>query len=96
MSCDEWSKSVAKYRRTVQAYNAAVFDLGWVPGSEFDQSWQRAERARKDVDGARAELLEHEDDHARVMVQSYYIGDCRIPGIATEDLVLGDQGQGGG
>jgi hypothetical protein len=95
MPCDEWCKYVERYKRAVQVYNKAVFALGCVPGSEFDQSWQRAENARKGADGARSELLGHEHRH-RCLTSQDSPGESSIDSIATEDLVLGDQGQGGG
>ena len=95
MPCVEWCKCVEGYRRAVQAYNHAVTVLDSVPGSEFDHSWQRAENARKGVDGARSELLAHEHDHGCLTSQDSS-DERSILSIATEDLVLGDQGQGGG
>jgi hypothetical protein len=95
MPCDERCNCVENYRRAVQAYNKAVFALGCVTGLEFDQSWQLAENARKDADGARADLLVHEHDHA-CLTPLEIPDESRILGIATEDLVLGDQGQAGG
>jgi hypothetical protein len=95
MPCVEWCKCVERYRRAVQAYNNAVTALDCVPGSEFDHSWQRAENARKGADGARSELLAHEHDHGCPTSQDSP-GESSILSIATEDLVLGDQGQGGG
>jgi hypothetical protein len=95
MPYDEWCKCVKRYRRAVQAYDTAVFALGCVPGAEFDRSWQRAENARKNADAARSELLVHEHGHGCLTPQDS-TGESPILGIATEDLVLGDQGQGGG
>jgi hypothetical protein len=95
MPCDEWCKRVENYRRSVQAYNKAVFELSAVPGSEFNRSWQQAENARKGVDGARSELLAHEHGHGCLTPQDSP-GEGSSLGIATEELVLGDQGQGGG
>ena len=62
MPCDEWSNRVEKYRNAVRAYYEAVFGLSCVPGSEFNQAWQLADRARKNSDSARAALLAHEHD----------------------------------
>lgn len=95
MRCDDWCKYVERYRRAVQAYDKAVLALGCEPGSEFDESWQRAENARKNADAARSDLLAHEHGHGCLRPQDSP-GESPILGIATEDLVLGDQGQGGG
>jgi hypothetical protein len=64
-------------------------------GWEFDRSWQRAENARKDADAARSELLADEYGHGCLRPQDS-ADDSPILGIATEDMVLGDHGQGGG
>jgi len=95
MPCDECCKCVERYRRAVQAYDTAVFALGCVPGSEFDRSWPRAENARKNTDAARSDLVAHEHGHGCPRPQDC-TDDSPILGIATEDMVLGDQGQGGG
>ena len=95
MPCDEWCKCVEGYRRAVQVYDKAVLVLARAPGSEFDQSWQRAEDARKNADSARSELLAHEHGHGCQTPQDSTV-ESRVLGRATEELVLGDQGQGGG
>jgi hypothetical protein len=92
MPCDEWSNRVEKYRNAVRAYYEAVFGLSCVPGSEFNQAWQLADRARKNSDSARAALLAHEHDHACLLP----VGAGNMGGLATEDFILGDQGQSGG
>jgi hypothetical protein len=92
MPCDEWSNRVEKYRNAVRAYYEAVFGLSCVPGSEFNLAWQLADRARKNSDCARAALLAHEHDHACLLP----VGVGQIPVLATEDFILGDQGQSGG
>ena len=81
-----------KYRNAVRAYYEAVFGLSCVPGSEFNQAWQVADGARKNSDSARAALLAHEHDHACLLP----VAAGQIPGFATEDFILGDQGQSGG
>jgi hypothetical protein len=93
MPCDEWSNRVERYRNAVRAYYEAVFGLSCVPGSEFNLAWQLADRARKSCDGARAALLAHEHDHACLLPVA---AGHQIPGMATEDFILGDQGQSGG
>ena len=92
MPCDEWSNRVEKYRNAVRAYNEAVFGLTCVPGPEFNLAWQLADRARKNCDNARTALLAHEHDHACLLP----VGAGQIPVMATEDYILGDQGQSGG
>jgi hypothetical protein len=92
MPCDEWTSRVESYKYAVQAYNEAVLDLCGAPGLDFNQSWQMAERARKLTDNARAALLVHEHQHACVLTA----GVAQMPVLATEDFILGDQGQSGG
>jgi hypothetical protein len=89
MPCDEWSSRVESYKHALQAYFEAVLDA---PGLEFNHLWQLAERARKSTDNARAALLAHEYQHACMLPA----GVAQIPGLATEDFILGDQGQSGG
>jgi hypothetical protein len=91
MPCDEWSSRVENYKYAIQAYFEAVLGLGDAPGLEFNQLWQLAERARKLTDNARAALLVHEHQHACVLTAG-----AQIAGLATEDFILGDQGQSGG
>jgi hypothetical protein len=91
MPCDEWSSRVENYKRALGAYFEAVIGLGDAPGLEFNQLWQLAERARKLTDNARAALLVHEHQHACVLTAG-----AQISGLATEDFILGDQGQSGG
>jgi len=92
MPCDEWSSRVEGYKHALQAYFEAVLGLGNAPGLEFNRLWQLAERARKSTDNARAALLAHEYKHACMLP----VGVPQIPGLATEDFILGDQGQSGG
>ena len=92
MPCDEWSSRVENYKRALGAYFDAVIGLGDAPGLEFNQLWQLAERARKLTDNARAALLVHEYNHACVLPA----GVSQMAGLATEDCILGDQGQSGG
>ena len=66
MPCTEWRRLVDSYRTAVHAYDQAVADLADGSDVRFEQAWQRAETARKDADGARADLLLHEHEHACV------------------------------
>ena len=95
MPCDEWCRLVDRYRSAVQAYNDAVHSLGVLPGKAFNEVWQPAERARAKCNRCRADLLHHEHDHA--CLESGGVDDNKArAAIATENLVLGDQGQSGG
>lgn len=95
MPCSEWSRCVKNYQTAVQTYGEAVFSLSYGTGADFNRSWQLAERARKNSDFARAALLDHEHGHDCMLAQ-VSPGDSEIPGVSTEDLILGDQGQSGG
>ena len=95
MPCREWSRCLENYQSAVQTYGEAVFGLSDGDGPEFSRSWQLAERARKNSDAARAALLDHEHDHGCMLVP-VPSGDTQIPGLSTEELILGDQGQSGG
>ncbi|MCU1338993.1 MAG: hypothetical protein JWO19_4574 [Bryobacterales bacterium] len=95
MPCEQWSRCVVNYQRAVQTYGEAVFSLSYGTGAELNHSWQLAERARKNSEAARTAILDHEHDHACTLAQPYS-GDGQMPGVAAEELVLGDQGQSGG
>ena len=62
-ACSEWSSIAELYRRTAIEFSEAVASLPFVPGAEFNQAWQRAERARKKCDDTRTALLDHEYNH---------------------------------
>lgn len=94
MACEEWRKFVADYRKAVRAYGDAVSMLD-DEGADFNYAWQQAERARKRSDGARAALLNHEHDHACLLVPQV-VGAYAATDLTTDDLILGDQGQSGG
>jgi hypothetical protein len=95
MPCDEWCRILERYRSAVNRYDEAVNDLGCLPGPVFNETWQRAEWARKQSDRCRADLLHHEHDHA-CLVAGPPESDLQMADINTEELVLGDQGQFGG
>ena len=61
--CAEWCGFVELYRLAAKSFSDAVEALPYSPGSEFDQAWQRAERARKNLDEARSALMRHEYTH---------------------------------
>jgi hypothetical protein len=62
--CPEWQVILDKYRLAAQAHSEAVAALTYLPGAGFAEAWLRAERARKNCDGYRAQLLDHEHNHA--------------------------------
>ncbi len=95
MPCDEWGRLVDRYRSAVQAYNDAVTGLGALPGNAFNEVWQPAERARAKCNRCRADLLHHEHEHACLEPEGTN-GKRARAAMATENLVLGDQGQSGG
>jgi hypothetical protein len=64
MSCTEWRRLVMSYRAAVHAYDKAVAELADGSDVPLDQAWQRAETARRDADSARADLIQHEHEHA--------------------------------
>ncbi|MBV8847475.1 MAG: hypothetical protein JO307_32090 [Bryobacterales bacterium] len=51
------------YRLAAKSFSDAVEVLPYAPGGEFNQAWQRAERARKNLDEARSALMRHEYTH---------------------------------
>jgi hypothetical protein len=63
MPCAEWRGFVEMYRLAAKNFSDALEALPCTPGAEFNQVWQRAERARKSLDEARTALLWHEHDH---------------------------------
>ena len=95
MPCDEWSECLERYRSAVNAYDEAVNDLGRLPGAAFNETWQRAEWARKQSDKCRADLLHHEHDHA-CLEAARPESNNQMAAISTEEFILGDQGQFGG
>ena len=84
MRCSDWHRLLNRYRRAVGYYREAVDALGYLSDGEFNEAWHRSERARKNAESARADLLDHEHVHG-----------C-FSEIETEELVLGDQCQSGG
>ena len=64
MPCDEWCRRLDRYRSAVSIYAEAASNLSRVPGAAFNETWQRAEQARKQSESCRADLLHHEHDHA--------------------------------
>jgi hypothetical protein len=100
MPCQQWFDLVDQYRTAVHSYGTAVDNFRTDSEIDFDGAWQRAERARKNADHARAALLFHERHHtclaARAAAARAGIGGLWNPDLLTEDLILGDQGQSGG
>jgi hypothetical protein len=66
--CPDWQVILDRYNLAVRAYSHAVADLARRAPDGLAEAWLRAERARKNCDGARTELLDHEHHH-----------DCRLP-----------------
>jgi hypothetical protein len=62
--CQEWQDILDQYRIAAQAHSEAVAALTYLPGAGFAEAWLRAERARKTCDSYRAQLLDHEHNHA--------------------------------
>jgi len=63
MPCAEWCGFVEMYRLAAKSLSDAVEVLPCATGAEFNQAWQRVERARKNLDEARTALLRHEYNH---------------------------------
>jgi hypothetical protein len=95
MPCDEWSRILERYRSAVNAYDDAVHNLAVAPGAAFNETWHRAERARKQSDKCRADLLHHEHDHACLVAEQPEPAH-QLTAVGTEEYILGDQGQFGG
>jgi hypothetical protein len=95
MPCDEWCRLLEWYRSAANTYAEAVNGLSLLPGAAFNETWQRAERARKQSDNCRADLLHHEHDHA-CLGAGQPEGANRIAAVSSEEFILGDQGQSGG
>ena len=95
MACEEWRRFVEDYRRAVRLYDETVSALDDAGGGDFNYAWQRAEKARKRSDAARTALLNHEHEHACMPVPQP-VGAYPALDLATDDLILGDQGQSGG
>jgi len=93
MPCEDWSTLLQRYRSAAKEYHQAVENLTAEPGPKFNESWHRAEAARTEVGLARADLLNHEHDHACLNDKTAKPEAVFQP---TEEWVLGDQGQPGG
>jgi len=92
---EEWCNLVERHRCAVRAYSEAVDRLSSVPGTPFQLSWRSAEKARREVDLARAALLSYE--RGLVPLAAGAGAGCEVVAFdQTEELVLGDQGQSGG
>jgi len=96
MPCDQWCRFLEMYRRAVNRYDEAANDLSLVLGSAFNQTWQRAEQARKHSENCRADLLHHEHDHGCLGGVGQPEVTIGVPNIDPEEFILGDQGQSGG
>jgi hypothetical protein len=95
MPCNQWYRLVQLYQDAVHAYSDAANALSALPEATFNETWQRAERARTNSENRRADVLHHEHEHACLDGEPSN-GHGRMAGISTEQLVLGDQGQSGG
>ena len=95
MPCNQWYRLVELYQDAVHTYSDAANALSVVPGATFNETWQRAERARVKSENCRADVLHHEHKHA-CLDSEPVDGREQMAGISTEHLVLGDQGQSGG
>ena len=97
MPCQEWFDLVEQYRAAVHNYGEAVdrFRGETHVDVDLDGAWRRAEEARKGADRARGALLAHERNHtcfaARAAAARGWTHEA-----ATDDMILGDQGQSGG
>jgi len=85
MPCGEWCRLDERYRAAVYAYNEAAKALGVLPGTAFNEVWQRAERARAKCNRDRADLLHHEHAHGCLEVAPFSADKQ-----ASEKLVLED------
>jgi hypothetical protein len=95
MPCNQWSRLVEQYRSSVLDYSDAARALSAIPGSAFNDVWQRVDSARSESERRRAAVLQHEHQHACLEPESSK-GHRQMAAVATESLVLGDQGQSGG
>ena len=95
MPCEEWCRLIERYRGAVETYDDAAKALGVLPGTAFNEIWQRTERARTKCDRCRADLLHHEHYHACLDGGPPH-GRQQMSSVNTDSLVLGDQGQSGG
>jgi hypothetical protein len=59
----EWCGFLELYRVAAKSFSDAAEALPFSTGPEFNQAWQRAERARKNLDEARSALMKHEMEH---------------------------------
>jgi len=90
MPCSQWYRLVESYIDAVHSYSDAAKALSVLPGLAFNETWQRAERARTESENCRADVLHHEHQHACLDSEPEFAG------VSSESLVLGDQGQSGG
>jgi hypothetical protein len=94
MPCTQWCRLIELYRGAVDTYSEATKALSVHPGAAFNETWQRAERARTRSESCRADVLHHEHDHA--CLEGGKLRRKAAVGISTENFILGDQGQSGG
>ena len=95
MPCNQWYRLVELYQAAVNDYCEAAKALSVLPGPSFNQTWQRAERARNHAEDRRADILHHEHQHSCLESEPSN-GHWKMPDLSSESLVLGDQGQSGG
>ena len=95
MPCNQWYRLVESYIDAVHSYSDAAKALSVLPGPAFNETWQRAERARTESENCRADMLHHEHQHACLDSEPAN-GHPQLAAISSENLVLGDQGQSGG
>ena len=95
MPCNQCYRLVESYQDAVHSYSDAAKALSVLAGPAFNETWQRAERARVESENCRADVLHHEHQHACLESEPMN-GDRELAAVSSENLVLGDQGQSGG
>jgi hypothetical protein len=93
MPCDQWGTLLERYRSAVSKYDESVRGLSLVPGAAFNETWQRAEQARKHSGDCRADLLHHEHDHACLTEAGQPETNNEMSDVDQEEFILGDQVQ---
>jgi hypothetical protein len=84
MPCDEWCRLVERYRNAVNAYNEQMNALVILPGAVFNEIWSRSELARTKCDIRRADVLQHEHDHACLEAGQHKRAQKSVPNKSGE------------